>query len=396
MTPSILPSWNPVSLLQSAGFLTRRRFALSDTPSLMGKVAIVTGGQAGIGREMTAQLLLHGISKVYVLARSESRYVDAKAEWVNKDGLSSEDVDTRTEFVQCDLSDIQDVKKVVDLLKKKLDRLDILINNAGKCKPCCSLTVFPTDSGWSRYIQRKRKKTALKKKKNKLTKITHLGLPPTAAYELSQQGIEKIFATNHVGHFILTNLLLPILEQTSTTHGSARIVVTSSSLHMACQQLDLSLLTSPTRTKSPASLDSCWRYARSKLANILFTSELAKRLEKRGATHVYANAFFPGNIPTDAMDTWKELFGTLFGQLVKGSFGLLGQSPEEAAATAIYLATSDEVQLKNLKGQYFVPIAAAQNPSPTAQDKDLAKNLWYWTDNKVSETLGKGWLEESF
>jgi len=78
---------------------------------------------------------------------------------------------------------------------------------------------------------------------------------------------------------------------------------------MVCQELDLSLVTSPTPTKSPSSFDSTWRYGRSKPANILFMQELARQLQKKGAATVYVNSFFSGNIPTEAMDTWKQLFG---------------------------------------------------------------------------------------
>jgi len=170
-------------------------------------------------------------------------------------------------------------------------------------------------------------------------------------YTLSPQGIETIFATNHVGHYTLTNLLLPLIESTASKYGDARIVNTTSSFHMGCQELDLSLVTSPTPVKWPANIDSCWRYARSKLAVILFTRQLAKILQKKGANNVYANCFFPGNIPTEAMDTWKQLFGPV-GYLMKGTFWVLGQSSTDAAATAIFLASSHDVVKRELKGKW--------------------------------------------
>ncbi|KAI9815540.1 MAG: hypothetical protein M1827_002674 [Pycnora praestabilis] len=329
------------------GLVNWRGFSLSETPSLDGKVAVITGGAAGIGREMTAQLLLHGVEKVYILARTESKYDDAKNEWLDKRGIQWTDSDKRSEFIKCDLSDIEDVKRVADELLSKLDRLDMLLDNAG--------------------------------------------LPTVPDYTLSPQGIETIFATNHVGHFTLTNMLLPLIESTAAKYGNARIVVTASSFHMGCQELDLSLVTSPTRIKSPASIDSCWRYARSKLANILFTRELAHRMDKKGVKNVYVNCFFPGNIPTEAMDSWKDLFGAVGGGLMKGAFHFLGQSETDAAATAIFLATSSEVERGDLKGKYFIPIATEDKTSKIAEDMDLARNLWYWSDNKVSETLGKDW-----
>lgn len=127
-----LPSYNPLTLLRISGFITHKGFELADTRDLSGRVCIITGGQAGIGREIVAQLLLHGISKVYILARTASRYEDAKKEWLQKHGLRTADVEERTEFIECDLGDLWQVKRAADELLGKLERLDILINNAGK------------------------------------------------------------------------------------------------------------------------------------------------------------------------------------------------------------------------------------------------------------------------
>lgn len=111
-----------------SGLITYRNFDLKDTPSLTGKVALVTGGQAGIGKEIAAQLLLHHISKLYILARSTAKFESAKVYWKEKYGL---DVEARIKFVVCDLSDMRAVKKVADQLMEELGRLDILVNNAG-------------------------------------------------------------------------------------------------------------------------------------------------------------------------------------------------------------------------------------------------------------------------
>ncbi|KAL3419247.1 retinol dehydrogenase 12 [Phlyctema vagabunda] len=323
-----------------SGFINYKEFSLEDTPSLKDKVAVVTGGNAGIGSEMVAQLLLHDVSKVYVIARTAEKFQTAQKSWKEQDGI--ENVEQRVEFLSCDLSDITEIKKVAEQLLPKLTRLDILINNAG----------LPT-------------------------------------------GIETIWATNVVGTFVLTNLLLELIEETAEKYGDARIVVTSSSFHMGCQELNLDSTMSPERVKSPPSIDSCWRYARSKLGNILFTRELARRLDKKGATKVYANCFFPGNIPTGAMDTWKELFGSLPGGAMKGFFEVMGQSPTDAAATAIYLAASPEVVVKEQKGKYFIPIGKEDKTSKLAEDKDLARNVWYWCDDKTTKALGKKWDEDT-
>ncbi|KAH7053073.1 putative short chain dehydrogenase/reductase [Macrophomina phaseolina] len=333
-----------------AGAITTRNFSLSDVPDVSGKVAVVTGGSAGIGREFCAQLLLHGVAKVYVLARSEARFSEAKAEWSRKHALSDDDLARRAEFIRCDLADVAAVHQCVQTLLKQLARLDILILNAA------------------------------------------LYLSPN--YQLSAQGVESLFAANHLGHFVLTNLLLPLVEKTAAEHGDARILAVSSMMHMFCMELDLSLLTSPTPTKYPALLDTNWRYARSKLANVLFVRELAKRLDKKGVSNVYVNSFHPGNIPTDAFDAWKDMLGNAAGSAFKTVFQYTGQKPEDAATTAMYLATSPDIVSKGVKGKYFVPIAQEEKTSTVAEDKNLQKNLWYWSDSKVAETLGKGWQNE--
>lgn len=219
----------------------------------------------------------------------------------------------------------------------------------------------------------------------------NIALPTLPDYNLSPQGIEQIFATNHVGHFVLTNMLLPLLEKTAAAYNDARIVNTSSGLHMACQELDLSLLTSPTRTKNPAAFDAVWRYGRSKLANILFTRELAVQLDNRKARNVYVNCFYPGNVPTEAMDSWKLLVGNLPGQLFKAIFQKVGQSLTDAALTGLYLGTSPQVAAEDKRGRYLVPIAIEESTSAIAKDKELANRLWQWTDGQVEKVLGESW-----
>ena len=104
---------------------------MADIPNLNDKVAVITGGQSGIGREIITLLLLHGISKVYVLARTKSKYEATKKDWIEQRGLQQEDIKQRAEFIQCDLSNVFSVKEASSTLLLKLDRLDMLYNNAG-------------------------------------------------------------------------------------------------------------------------------------------------------------------------------------------------------------------------------------------------------------------------
>jgi NAD(P)-dependent dehydrogenase (short-subunit alcohol dehydrogenase family) len=112
-----------------SGLITHRNFDLKDIPSLKDKVAVCTGGNSGLGKEIVAHLLLHDISKVYILARSANKFQDAVAYWKE---IQTPDVDSRVEFIACDLGDMTAVKKVADELLQRLDRLDMLFNHAGK------------------------------------------------------------------------------------------------------------------------------------------------------------------------------------------------------------------------------------------------------------------------
>jgi NAD(P)-dependent dehydrogenase (short-subunit alcohol dehydrogenase family) len=207
-----------------------------------------------------------------------------------------------------------------------------------------------------------------------------IGLGIAKQYKLSPQGIEATFATNVVGHQVLVTLLLPLLKKTIVNQKTdVRIVVTSSSLHGLCRHLDLDLLKSPTPTK-PAYYDGIWRYGRSKLGDILFARALSRRLlSDRDPTskNIYVNAYFPGNIVTNQMDVWKEYLGSFIGWIIKTFVSTFGQSTEDGAATAMYLAASKEIcNDAGTHGEYFIPIATKHRTTAIAEDMILAQRLW--------------------
>ncbi|KAJ5964658.1 uncharacterized protein N7479_004534 [Penicillium vulpinum] len=331
------------------GIFTYRSFSMGNTSALNGRVAVMTGGQGGIGKEITAQLLVHGIEKVIIIARSEDKYITAREEWKHRAGISLEN-DTRTEFVKCDLGDIQDVKSAVEKIKQVTDRIHILVCNAA--------------------------------------------ISVQNEYKHSPQNIERVFATNCVGHQVLATALLPLLKN-GVMHGNdVRIVVTSSSFHFWCQQLDMDLLFSSSRVKWPALYDGIWRYGRSKLGNILFAKELSRRLlddQDPASKQIYVNSFFPGNIVTEQWLAWNFSFGSFLGWLIRTIGSRLGQSVRDGAATALYLAASSEVRERKHRGQYFIPIATLCKPSAISEDMKLARDLWDWIDVQATESLGLDW-----
>lgn len=357
---------NPLSLLHQFGFLQSTNWSLTSCPPLTHKVALITGGAGGIGAEITRQLLLHDISSVIVLARSQERFESARAE------IWGAELGARVRFVQVDLADLEAVEKVGRMLAQELERLDMLFLNAGAFYVFCFL--FVTTKLSTRSFQEQSANIRKKKK-------TAAGLNPK--YTLSPQGVESVFATNHLGHHHLTQLLLPLLAATPQKYNvaSTRIIVTSSSLHTLCRSIDFSTLTAA--SGSEGAYAGVSRYARAKLANILFTRALARRAPQ----NVYANVYFPGNIPTSAMDAWKGVVGPL-GGVVGAVFRRVGQSLEDGAATAVFLAAAEEVEKGAYRGEYWVPVANIEACSNVAMDEGLAERLWVWSEEMAQRAKG--------
>jgi short-subunit dehydrogenase len=211
-------------------------------------------------------------------------------------------------------------------------------------------------------------------------------------FELSKDGIEVQFATNHVGHFLLTRRLLDILVQTKPS----RIVNVSSDLHTKSYNGGIAFDT----INDEKQYSKFKAYGQSKLANILFTRELVKRLNN---SNVYINTLHPGVIATDLsrnMGFVKHLKGVLL-------------SPDTGCLTSLYATTSPEVEEKQYNGEYFVtfvsylllslpssnilkqaPIGVIKQTSADATDVELMKKLWDFTEKLIIEKVGKEHLPD--
>jgi retinol dehydrogenase-14 len=268
-----------------------------------GKVCLITGATSGIGKATAMELANMGASVVMV-ARDRDRGEAALAEV--KEGSANASVD----LMLADLSSQEEIRRLADEFKEAHPRLDVLINNAG-------------------VIRSKR--------------VT------------SADGIEMTFAVNHLAHFLLTNLLLELLKATAPSR-----IVNVSSGEQRNGTIDFDDLQGEKGYKTAKA------YGQSKLANVLFTYELARRLEGTG---VSANCLHPG-----------AGVRTNLGSGVSGVFGLtvralrpLMKSPEKGAETSIYLASSAEVE--GLSGGYFVKKAEARS-SDVSHDERIARRLW--------------------
>jgi retinol dehydrogenase 12 len=279
--------------------------------TINGKACLITGGTGGIGLVTARELAKRGAS-VMIVGRSPEAGEVAVA------GIARAGAAGAAEFVAADLSQQSEVCRLAKTAADRFGRLDVLVNNAGG--------MF-------------RKRT------------------------LSADGIEMTFALNHLAYFLLSDLLLPALRAA----GRARIVNVASEAHRGVA-IDFDNLQGERRY-------SGWGvYKRSKLANLLFTYELARRTD---GGSVSVNAVHPGFVATD-IGVRNRLLPAWLWRLAS----LAAISPEEGAKTSIYVAGSSAVD--GLHGKYFVKCQPAES-SPQSHDRAAAGRLW-----AVSEALTKG------
>jgi len=276
--------------------------------SMQGKVAIITGANTGIGRETALELARQG-AQVFLACRSQPKTQPVVDE-INRLNQG------KAEFLPLDLGCFDSVRQCAELFLQKNLPLHLLVNNAG----------LAGNKG------------------------------------LTQSGFEMTFGVCHMGHFLLTTLLLEKLKQSAP----ARIVVVSSKMHKGPKTFDLSNIKAPTK-----SWNGVPEYGMAKLANVLFVKALAKRLQGSGV-NVYA--VHPGVV---ASDVWRSVPWPM-DKLIK----LFMLSTEEGAKTSLYCAMSGEVA--DQSGLYYDECAVAE-PSALALDARLAEKLWVesegWVDS---------------
>lgn len=272
------------------------------TPTMQGKICLVTGASDGIGlvtaRELArlgAEVILHGRT-----ADKGRRAVEQIQEQTNNPAVR---------FIQAEFASLDEVRRLADEVSTSVDRLDVLVNNAGRAA--------------------------------------------AATPESSEDGFEMIFAVNHLAPFLLTDLLMDKLKNAPT----ARVVNVSSVAHKFKPLFDIDDLMS----KKVKPINT---YSRSKFANILFSNELAKRIEGTGIT---SNALHPGTIRSNFGNeaTVTRIFYKYAAPLLK--------NPEQGAKTNIYLATSPEVEGKS--GGYYADCKPAVT-DPEVQKSGLGERLW--------------------
>jgi NAD(P)-dependent dehydrogenase (short-subunit alcohol dehydrogenase family) len=267
------------------------------------KVCVVTGGTDGIGKAVAHGLAVQG-ARVLIHGRDPAKGQRAVAE------IRARSRNSEIEFLQADFGSLAEVRRLASAVQERAPRIDVLINNAGA------------------FFSRR---------------------------SLSNDGYEMTLAVNHLAPFLLTHLLSDALRSA----GQARIVTTASNTHRrATIRFD--------DLQATGKYTAIGAYSHSKLANILFTRALSKRLYGTGVT---ATCVHPGFVRT-------EIGRNIDGTLGKWFFSLIShfaRPPEKGAQTLVYLAASPQVQGAN-GGYYFDSKEIA--PSAAAQDDGVAERLW--------------------
>ncbi|KAI0708181.1 NAD(P)-binding protein [Cerioporus squamosus] len=297
----------------------------ADMPDLSGKVVLVTGGNAGIGREIVKDLLRKS-ARVYLAARSPPKAREAIESLTRESGKTAD-------FLQLDLSDLDAVRAAAEEFKRRESHTDILYLNAG------------------------------------------LMLPPVE--DLTAQGYDLTFGTNVIGHFLFLQLLYPLLLA-APAPGPSRVVWTASFSHYQVpgDRLDYATFTDgPERRNVRRGMFTM--YAQSKLAQVALSSYLAKRAVEAGES-VVSIVVDPGNIQSEIFRGEKPWYLRLWERLIM-------YPTAYGAITPLYAGTAPEALAYN--GKYLRPWARPGDPSPAALDSREQERLWVWLEAQLKAYL---------
>lgn len=281
---------------------------------MQGKRVLITGATNGIGKQAALELANMGAA-VVIVGRDEAKTRQVSADIKRASGNANVDV------LVADLSSMDEVRRIAAEFREKHQRLDVLLNNAG--------AMF-------------------------------------SSYQASADGYEMTFALNHFSYYLLTVLLLDIIKRTALDHGEARIINVSSGAHKSGALKDGLWLNDLRSEAGFRGLGGFANYGASKLANILFTYELARRLAD---TDVTVNALHPGFVNTG----FGHNLSGILGGFVRGSQKLFARSPQKGAETLVYLASAPDAQ--GVTGKYWLDKKPVQS-SEISYNREQQKQLW--------------------
>jgi len=316
----------------------RKSVSEEDLVDLHGKVVLVTGGNTGIGYA-TIQMLARKGAKVYMGARDEGRALEAIKQ-LQADNIN----DGSVHWLKLDLSDPRAAQRAAQEFLEKENRLDIIVNNAGRSSP--------------------------------------------GPFKLDKDGLLDIMVCNHISHFALTDALLPLMKETAKEPGSdVRIINVSSLTHTRVKPTTFATRDAFNKDYGESVSGYLATYGNSKLANVLHIKALQKRLiaESVPITRIAAD---PGTTKTVALDRFFTSIPYVGGFLKKYVGPFFG-SWRNGAMTVAFAAAGKEVMDKRetYQGVYMVPIATISPASKFGLDERLQEELYETTEKIISELV---------
>ncbi|KAJ6591834.1 oxidoreductase [Mycena vulgaris] len=294
----------------------------TDIPDLSGKVIFVTGGTGGIGKASVLALAKHNPQRIYFSGRDSKRAADIIAD------INSTSPSVALVFLECDQGSLASVEKAAkQIISESPDRLDIVICNAGI-----------------------------------------MNVPPA----LTKEGYEVHFGVNHLAHALFIKLLLPTLLRTAERPNSDVRIVTVTSQGYLMHPYG-GILFDDLRTTQGTGLVKAMRYGQSKLANILYAAELARRFPQITSVSIH-----PGVVRTDLL-AGLDLF-TKTMAILTNPFSMM--TPAEGAHNQLFTAAGDKAKIVN--GEYYEPVGVPGTHGRKSRDKKVTLKLWEWTEKELS------------
>ncbi|KAI1136476.1 NAD(P)-binding protein [Hypoxylon sp. FL0543] len=302
--------------------MTGIKFDKSTIPDLAGRVLLVTGGTGGIGAEIVVELAKHNPGRIFFTGRN------AKAAEKTIERVKAVAPNVTTTFVPCDLASLATVRDAADKILAETERLDIFLANAG---------IMAKPAG------------------------------------LSTDGYEVHFATNHMGHALLTKKLLPLLEQTADLPNSDVRVIYTTSLGWRNGTLDFARL----KTTQEAILGRWVRYSNSKLANMLYARELARHHPKLLSFSVHPGAVDTGLINDLKVTDRLFVYVSMMGKII---------SIEEGTFNHLWAVSAPRNSIK--QGAFYEPVGVlSSEEAAVAKEKKFADKLWEYTEEELEKWM---------
>ncbi|KIV79142.1 hypothetical protein PV11_06722 [Exophiala sideris] len=323
--------------------MARLKWSPSSIPSLKGRTYIVTGGNTGIGYWTVHHLALHGAT-VFMTCRNAERCKAALSALQTSIKQSNPPITLDIRPIIMDLMSLRSVREAATKILSETTHLHGIVNSAG---------IMATP------------------------------------FAMSEDGYESQFQTNYLAHWLLTYLLLPLLESTAAHEeqpGSVRVVNISSMGHAAAPKEGINFADT-----ALAQSFTFRRYGQSKLANILHAKSLHQRYNHASAANrpatnnnkIWALSLHPGNVDTQ-LNT--QSWGSALVPILRCLSVYI--TPEEGSYNSLWAVASPQVTA-GMSGEYFVPVGVKKEPSKFARGAQLADKLWEWTEK---EMMSKGFL----